>query len=109
MNRPRTSACFSTGKVQTTKWNYDEYGRVTNKLDQAAVEILRYTYDADSRLASRWSKAKTTTYYTNDAVGNLTKINYPAITDVTLAYDALNRLTNMMDAVLPGKISSLPL
>jgi YD repeat-containing protein len=31
-------------------------------------------------------------------VGNLTFINYPASTDVTFAYDAMNRLTNMVDA-----------
>jgi RHS repeat-associated protein len=86
------------GKNQVTKWKYDEYGRVTNKLDQAGTEILRYTYDANSRLASRWSVAKGTTYYTNDAVGNLTKVNYPASTDVTLQYDPLNRVTNMVDA-----------
>ncbi len=86
------------GKNQVTKWNYDEYGRVTNKVDQVGAAILRYTYDADSRLVSRWSKQKGTTYYTNDAVGNLTKINYPASPDVTLAYDPLNRVTNMVDA-----------
>lgn len=29
------------GKSQTTRWNYDQYGRITNKLDQAGTEILR--------------------------------------------------------------------
>ncbi|HEX5218590.1 MAG TPA: hypothetical protein VFZ59_03395, partial [Verrucomicrobiae bacterium] len=86
------------GKNQVTKWNYDEYGRVTNKLDQLGAEVLRYTYDANSRLASRWSAAKGTTYYTNDAVGNVTKVNYPASVDITLQYDPLNRVTNMVDA-----------
>ncbi len=90
---------LTDGKNQTTRWNYDRYGRVTNQLDQTGVEVLRYTYDAQGRLASRWSKAKGTTYYTNDAVGNLTRINYPASPDVTLAYDPLNRLTNLVDAV----------
>jgi YD repeat-containing protein len=33
---------LTDGKNQTTKWNYDEYGRVTNKLDQVGTEILRY-------------------------------------------------------------------
>ena len=69
------------GKNQVTRWNYDEYGRVTNKLDQAGVEILRYNYDADSRLTNRWSKAKTNTVYAYDPVGNLTNINYPVSTD----------------------------
>jgi YD repeat-containing protein len=49
---------LTDGKNQTTKWNYDAYGRVTNKLDQAGAEILRYTYDADSRLSNRWSVAQ---------------------------------------------------
>ena len=39
-----------------------------------------------------------TTYYTNDAVGNLTYIDYPHSTSASLEYDWLNRLTNMVDA-----------
>jgi YD repeat-containing protein len=54
---------LTDGKTNTTTWNYDEYGRVTNKVDQASVEILRYKYDADSRLTNRWSKAKGDTAY----------------------------------------------
>jgi len=34
----------------------------------------------------------------DEPVGNLTNIDYPASTDVSLAYDSLNRLTNMVDA-----------
>src|SRR5439155_6584144 len=86
------------GKNQTNTWNYDLYGRVTNKLDQAKVEILRYQYDANSRLTNRWSKAKGNTAYTYDNVGNLTFVNYPSSTDITRSYDALNRMTNMVDA-----------
>src|SRR6266496_5349385 len=41
---------LTDGKNQTTKWNYDQYGRVTNKVDQSNVEILRYKYEADNRL-----------------------------------------------------------
>jgi RHS repeat-associated protein len=86
------------GKNQSTKWTYDQYGRVTNKLDQASTVVLKYTYDSEDRLLSRWSAAKGTTYYTNDAVGNLTYVKYPASTSVALSYDWLNRLTNMVDA-----------
>ena len=71
---------------------------MTNKVDQASVEILRYAYDANSRLTNRWSKAKLNTRYQYDAVGNLTNLDYNASTDIRLAYDALNRLTNMVDA-----------
>src|SRR5262249_2572490 len=55
-------------KLNSTKGGFDQYSRTTNKLDKAGVEVLRYTYDAENRLSSRWSKAKGTTYYTNDAV-----------------------------------------
>ncbi|HEX5222240.1 MAG TPA: hypothetical protein VFZ59_21985 [Verrucomicrobiae bacterium] len=51
------------GKNQVTKWKYDEYGRATNKLDQAATEILRYQYDPNGRLTNRWSVAKGNTTY----------------------------------------------
>jgi len=87
------------GKSQTNKWNYDLNGRVTNKLDQASVEILRYKYDANSRLTNRWSTTKGDTKYSYDNVGNLTLVDYPSgTTDITLQYDALNRVTNMVDA-----------
>src|SRR5439155_23177269 len=85
---------LTDGKNQVTTWNYDQYGRVTNKLDQAGVEILRYSYDPNSRLTNRWSKAKGNTAYTYDNIGNLTFVNYPVSPDITLQYDALNRLTN---------------
>jgi len=71
---------------------------VTNKVDQAGAEILRYKYDPDSRLTNRWSTAKGNTYYGYDSVGNLTNINYPASTYVKFQYDPLNRVTNMVDA-----------
>lgn len=87
------------GKGQLTTWNYDEYGRFTNKLDQAGVEILRYQFDANHRLTNRWSAAKGDTRYSYDAVGNLTNINYPKGTAVTFQYDWLDRLTNLTDTV----------
>ncbi len=84
---------------QTTTWNYDPYGRVTNKLDQAGAEILRYAYDADSRLTNRWSAEKGNTGYAYDPAGNLTNVAYPASGTVQFAYDPLNRLTNMVDSL----------
>jgi len=87
------------GRTNSTQWRFDQYGRATNKLDQAGMQVLAWRYDAGDRLISRQTPAKGTTWYTNDAVGNLLAINYPTSTDVFYAYDALNRLTNMNDAV----------
>jgi RHS repeat-associated protein len=90
---------LTDGKNQTTRWGYDEYGRVTNKLDQLSTEILRYAYDPNSRLTNRWSAAKGNTKYSYDAAGNLTLVDYPVSPNVTFQYDPLNRVTNMVDAV----------
>jgi RHS repeat-associated protein len=90
---------LTDGKLQTVQWLYDAYGRVTNKIDQAGTVVLAYTYDAENRLLSRTSAEKGTTFYTNDAVGNLTFIQYPVSPSVSFQYDPLNRLTNMVDAV----------
>src|SRR5207249_11096382 len=89
---------LTDGKGQTTHWGWDEYGRTTNKLDQAGSEILRYQYDLDSRLTNRWSAAKGNTKYKFDGAGNLTNIVYPVSPAVTFKFDGNNRLTNMVDA-----------
>jgi len=90
---------LADGKGQTTRWNYDQYGRVTNKLDQASIEILRYQYDANNRLTNRWSAAKGNTGYSFDAVGNLLTMNYPVSGTINFSYDSLNRKTNMVDGL----------
>ena len=86
------------GLSQTTTWGYDAYGRVISKKYANGVTNLTYAYDAAGRLTNRWSQAKGNTGYTYDNAGNLTFVNYPASPDVTLGYDALNRVTNMVDA-----------
>jgi RHS repeat-associated protein len=90
---------LTDGKNQVTTWNYDEYGRVTNKLDAASNEIFRFAYDPNGRLTNRWTPAKGNTAYTFDAVGNLQTIHYPLDPAVHFSYDFLNRLTNLVDAV----------
>ena len=89
------------GKNQTTRWNYDQYGRVTNKVDAASNLIFVYKYDPLDRLTNRWSAAKGNTAYKYDAIGNLTNVVYLSGTtpNISLRYDGLNRLTNMVDAV----------
>jgi RHS repeat-associated protein len=72
-------------------------------VDHTSTEILRYKYDADSRLTNRYSIAKGDTYYAYDKVGNLTNTTYPVSPSISLAYDALNHLTNMIDAVGTSK------
>lgn len=88
---------ITDGKNQTTTWHYDQFGRVTNKLDATTNVILIYMYDADNRITNRWSAAKTNTYYAYDAVGNLTNVTYHSNPTISFAYDADNRLTNMID------------
>ncbi len=89
---------LTDGRQKTTNWRYDEYGRVTNKVDHNSVEILRYQYDVGGRLTNRWSKAKGNTAYTYDPAGNLKAVDYPAGTaDLSFDYDGDNELTTMVD------------
>jgi YD repeat-containing protein len=64
---------------------------------------LTYGYNNNGWLTWRrqWTTGSTyqQTAYSYDPNGNLTFINYPAgTTDVSLAYDALDRVTQMIDA-----------
>ncbi|MGB7768985.1 MAG: hypothetical protein WBN22_09065 [Verrucomicrobiia bacterium] len=94
---------LTDGKNQTTAWSYDQYGRVTNKVDATNEILFVYQYDPDNRLTNRWSAAKGTTVYRYDPVGNLTNVDYSGGTvytpSINFAYDALNRLTNMLDGL----------
>lgn len=90
---------LTDGNNNDTKWGYDSFGRVTNKLDNLGNTNFIYQYDADSRLTNRWSGAKGNTVYAYDAVGNLTGVTYPVSPSIAMEYDALNRLTNMVDGV----------
>ena len=90
---------LTDGKSQTTTWGYDLFGRVTNKLDALGTNIFSYQYDPDNRLTNRWTPVSSNTVYAYDAVGNLTHVTYQHSTAISLDYDVLNRLTNLVDAV----------
>jgi YD repeat-containing protein len=89
------------GKNQTTTWNHDRFGRVTNKIDALSRELFRLAFDPLDRVTNRWTPAKGNTSYGFDPVGNLASITYSNTAPVTLSYsyDAANRLTNMTDTV----------
>jgi len=84
------------GKAQTTTWNYDDYGRVTNKVDHTTAVMFRYQYDPNGRLTNRLQAGSITTIFRYDPVGNLTNVAYAGTTNI-FRYDDLNRLTNMTD------------
>ena len=94
---------LTDGNNNSTRWGYDLYGRMTNKVDATGAPTIAYGYDSNNRLTNRWSAAKGTTLYHYDALGNLTNVNYlggtVAMANVSLVYDALSRLTNLVDGV----------
>jgi RHS repeat-associated protein len=54
----------------------------------------------NNRLTNRWTPVTSNTVYSYDAVGNLTTVWYQrANTSNSFAYDAMKRLTNMVDTV----------
>jgi RHS repeat-associated protein len=89
------------GLTHSTVWHYNQFGWVTNKVDALTNVAFVYAYDANGRLTNRWTPTSTNTSYFYDPVGNLTNITYAGSSPATnrYAYDALNRLTNMIDAI----------
>jgi RHS repeat-associated protein len=96
---PGALMSITDGRNQITTWNYDQFGRVTNKVDAAGVVDFVYQYDAAGRLTNRWTPANGNAGYVYDAVGNRTSINYAGGTSIAFAYDPLNRMTNMVDSL----------
>ena len=96
---------LTDGMGRTTQWDYDAFGRVLRKYDQQSAVILTNDYNAVGQLTARWSKAKGLTGYSYDAAGHLTGVDYPTSTNLSFAYDALYRITNMVDAAGTTKYS----
>lgn len=90
---------LTDGNLNTTRWNYDTEGHVTNKADAANAEMFRYRYDSNGRMTNRWQAGGISTTFRHDAMGNLTNVDYPNSSDLMLRYDSLNRLTNLTDGV----------
>ena len=88
---------LTDGRHQVTTWYFDIFGRVTSKVDALNHTMFNYAYNANGWLTNRWTPEKGNTFYTFDAAGNVTQIRYPQLTN-TYSYDALNQLTNMVDA-----------
>jgi len=86
------------GNTNQTRWQYNQYGWLTNKLDGLGRTNFIYAYNANGLVTNRWTPEKGNAGYTYDNVGNLKSIAYPQLT-IVYSYDALNRLTNMVDAV----------
>jgi len=86
------------GNTNQTHWQYNQYGWLTNKLDGIGRTNFTYARNANGWIANRWTPEKGNTAYTYDGVGNLKIVAYPNQTN-TYLYDALNRRTNMVDAL----------
>jgi RHS repeat-associated protein len=99
LDGPGALLSITDGRNQTTSWNYDEFGRATNKVDAAGVVDFVYQYDASGRLTNGWTPANGNAGYVYDPVGNRTNINYAGGNSISFTYDPLNRLTNMVDAL----------
>ena len=88
-----------TNSCDVTSWLYDiASGCMTNKV-YADGKGPTYSYTPDGKLAQRvWARGITTDY-SYDGWGNLTNTVYSDGTpSVTLAYDAMGRQTNAVDA-----------
>jgi RHS repeat-associated protein len=95
------------GLNHTNIWQYNTYGWLTNKLDGLNRNAFRYAYNPNGWLTNRWTPEKGNTGYSRDNVGNVLSVLYPQQTN-TYAYNALNWMTNMADAVGTDAFSYTP-
>ena len=93
-------------KGNLTKWEYDGVGRITKKSyhDGQSEEFAYY-----QGLPSQSKDARgVVTKYSYDATAKLTSIDYPNMADVSLSYNALGAVTQIVDGVGTHSFSYSP-
>ena len=91
-------ASLTDGLSDSTTWQYNQFGLLTNKFNNLGANCLSNIFDANGRMTNRWMPATGNTAYQYDSVGNLTNIIYSQRTNA-YKYDANRRLTNMVETV----------
>jgi RHS repeat-associated protein len=92
----------------TLAYTYDNDGNVLSLVNSATSTY--YTYDALDRLTNQTqvvSGTKTTILYGYDKDSNIKSILYPGSTNVTMAYDFLNRLIKVGTPSAPTSFASM--
>lgn len=84
-------------KGQLTKWRYDVMNRAIEKKYHDGTSET-YSYAGGLLNQSKGARGQITTY-TYDANDNLTGISYPNTPDVTMSYNALNGVSQIVDGV----------
>jgi RHS repeat-associated protein len=89
------------GRGNTTEWQYDRYGRLTNKVDAMGRSIVKYGYDQYGRVTNRWTPKGSgiNVGYSMNSVGWITNVAYPNNPGESFAYDRVGRLVRMVDGV----------
>jgi RHS repeat-associated protein len=93
---------LTDGKHQTTRWNYDEYGRVTNKVDAAEREVFRYAYDSLNRLRTMVDATGTNTFTWTD--GDQLAGETGPWPSSTVSFTYTNRLRSSLSLQQPGAL-----
>jgi len=87
------------GKNQKTAWQFDMFGRMTNKVDDVGNTVFRFSYDAHDRFTNRWTPERGNAAYSWDAASRLTNTTYASSHAISAAYDALGRMTSLVDVL----------
>jgi RHS repeat-associated protein len=100
LNRKSTKTPAGEASGQAT-YGYDFTGRVLNASDQSGANAYQIGYDTAGRAISYTDQQGRNTQTQYDAVGNRTRLQWPANSNganayfVTYGYDALNRMTEI--------------
>lgn len=84
-------------KGNLTKWRYDAADRIVEKMYHDGTSES-YVYDGGLLSQTKGARGQIASY-SYDVSSNLTGTNYPNMADVTMSYNALNRMTQVVDGV----------
>ena len=86
------------GNNNCTTWAYDLYGNPTNQV-YANNTSNRFMFDRLNRVTNKLDAANVTTRDAYDTSGNLKTVSPGSDAGISLDYDGLDRLTNLVDGV----------
>lgn len=81
---------------QNSSLNYDVAGRVTGVVNQAGVEIERYTYDAQGRMTARTDALNQSVNYEYDSYNRPIKVTSRKGQVVTISYNERSQVASLV-------------
>ena len=87
------------GNGNITRWGFDAYGRTIAKTNASGQLVWTNAFNANGWQTAHWTPSKGLIRFGYDVAGNRVGITNPASPSIVFGYDALNRVTNIVDGI----------